>query len=81
MKAEEPVREPLFYSNNIQVRKKTILHRTMIEKGVFRSSHLLRKHNNNNNVHLSCVHQHINLNMIFYTHVAHSPTKTIYIKY
>ena len=24
---------------------------------------------------------HINLNMIFYTHVAHSPTKTIYIKY
>ena len=24
---------------------------------------------------------HINLNMIFYTHVNHSPTKTIYIKY
>ena len=24
---------------------------------------------------------HINLNMIFYTHVDHSPTKTIYIKY
>ena len=24
---------------------------------------------------------HINLNMIFYTHVKHSPTKTIYIKY
>ena len=24
---------------------------------------------------------HINLNMIFYTHVQHSPTKTIYIKY
>ena len=23
---------------------------------------------------------HINLNMIFYTHVEHSPTKTIYIK-
>ena len=23
----------------------------------------------------------INLNMIFYTHVKHSPTKTIYIKY
>ena len=23
---------------------------------------------------------HINLNMIFYTHVKHSPTKTIYIK-
>ena len=23
---------------------------------------------------------HINLNMIFYTHVVHSPTKTIYIK-
>ena len=23
----------------------------------------------------------INLNMIFYTHVEHSPTKTIYIKY
>ena len=44
--------------------------------------------NNNNNEHLSCAHQrpersmiHINLNMIFYTHVQHSPTKTIYIKY
>ena len=24
---------------------------------------------------------HINLNMIFYTHVEHSPPKTIYIKY
>ena len=24
---------------------------------------------------------HINLNMIFYTHVEHSSTKTIYIKY
>ena len=24
---------------------------------------------------------HINLNIIFYTHVEHSPTKTIYIKY
>ena len=24
---------------------------------------------------------HINLNMIFYTHVEHSPTKTIYIRY
>ena len=24
---------------------------------------------------------YINLNMIFYTHVEHSPTKTIYIKY
>ena len=24
---------------------------------------------------------HINLTMIFYTHVEHSPTKTIYIKY
>ena len=24
---------------------------------------------------------HINLNMIFYTHVEHSDTKTIYIKY
>ena len=24
---------------------------------------------------------HINLNMIFYTHVEHSPTRTIYIKY
>ena len=23
---------------------------------------------------------HINLNMIFYTHIKHSPTKTIYIK-
>ena len=45
---------------------------------------------NNNNVHLSCAHQrpecshdriHINLHMIFYTHVEHSPPKTIYIKY
>ena len=24
---------------------------------------------------------HVNLNMISYTHVEHSPTKTIYIKY
>ena len=24
---------------------------------------------------------HINLNMIFYTHVEHSPAKTIYIEY
>ena len=24
---------------------------------------------------------HINLNMIFYTHVEHSPIKTIYVKY
>ena len=24
---------------------------------------------------------HINLNMIFYTHVENSPTKTVYIKY
>ena len=24
---------------------------------------------------------HISLNMIFYTHVKHSPTKTVYIKY
>ena len=24
---------------------------------------------------------HINLNTIFYTHVEHSPTKTIYIRY
>ena len=24
---------------------------------------------------------HISLNMIFYTHVEHSPTETIYIKY
>ena len=24
---------------------------------------------------------HFNLNMIFYTHVEHSPTKTIYINY
>ena len=23
---------------------------------------------------------HINLNMLFYTHVEHSPTKTIYLK-
>ena len=30
---------------------------------------------------LSAIMIHINLNMIFYTHVVHSPTKTIYIKY
>ena len=30
---------------------------------------------------LSAHMRHINLNMIFYTHVEHSPTKTIYIKY
>ena len=30
---------------------------------------------------LSAPMTHINLNMIFYTHVEHSPTKTIYIKY
>ena len=24
---------------------------------------------------------HINLNLIFYTHAEHSPTKTVYIKY
>ena len=31
---------------------------------------------------LKCAHMiHINLNMIFYTHVESSPTKTIYIKY
>ena len=30
---------------------------------------------------LSAHMMHINLNMIFYTHVEHSPTKTIYIKY
>ena len=24
---------------------------------------------------------HININMIFYTHLEHGPTKTIYIKY
>ena len=40
-----------------------------------------------NNVDLSCAYQHperlihIDLNMIFYTHVEHSSTKTIYIKY
>ena len=29
-----------------------------------------------------CAHMiHINLNMVLYTHVEHSPTKTIYIKY
>ena len=46
--------------------------------------------NNNNNVTyiyhalinaLSAHMIHINLNMIFYTHVERSPTKTIYIKY
>ena len=43
--------------------------------------------NNYNIVHhelingLSAHMIHINLNMIFYTHVEHSPTKTIYIKY
>ena len=43
--------------------------------------------NNNNNVHLSCPHQrrershdNIHLNMIFYTHAEHRPTKTIYIE-
>ena len=30
---------------------------------------------------LSAHMMHINLNMIFHTHVEHSPTKTIYIKY
>ena len=30
---------------------------------------------------LSAHMMHINLNMIFYTHVEHSPTKTIYIFY
>ena len=30
---------------------------------------------------LSAHMKHINLNMIFYTHVEHSSTKTIYIKY
>ena len=48
----------------------------------------VRKANNNTNVHLSCTHQclkvalmiHINLKMIFCTHVDHSPTQTIYIK-
>ena len=30
---------------------------------------------------LSAHMTHINLNMIFYTHVKHSPTKTVYIKY
>ena len=30
---------------------------------------------------LSAQMTHINLNMIFYTHVEHSPTKTIYVKY
>ena len=30
---------------------------------------------------LSAHMKHINLNMIFYTHVEHSPTKTVYIKY
>ena len=46
-----------------------------------------KQRHNNNNVHLSCTYQHpehlihINLNMIFYTHVERSSTKTIYIKY
>ena len=30
---------------------------------------------------LSALMIHINLNMILYAHVEHSPTKTIYIKY
>ena len=30
---------------------------------------------------LSALLIHIKLNMIFYTHVEHNPTKTIYIKY
>ena len=42
---------------------------------------------NNNNIYHALINAlsahmiHINLNMIFYTHVKHSPTKTIYIKY
>ena len=39
---------------------------------------------NNNNVHLSCAQQrpeHSHAHMIFYTHLEHSPTKTIHIKY
>ena len=33
-------------------------------------------------IHALSAHMiHVNLNMIFYTHVEHSPTKTIYIKY
>ena len=41
--------------------------------------------NNTDNVCLSCAHQcpkhsHINLNTVFYTHIEHSPTKTIYIR-
>ena len=45
-------------------------------------------HLDNNNVHLSYAHQHLSahmihiyLNTIFYTHIEHSPTKTIYIRY
>ena len=30
---------------------------------------------------LSAHMTHVNLNIIFYTHVEHSPTKTIYMKY
>ena len=30
---------------------------------------------------LNAYMMHVNLNMMFYTHVEHSPTKTIYIKY
>ena len=50
----------------------------------------LNNNNNNNNIMyiyhalinaLSAHAIHINLNTIFYTHVEHSPTKTIYIKY
>ena len=41
---------------------------------------------NTKNVHLLCAHQrpersHDTVNTIFYTHVEHSPTKTIYIQY
>ena len=44
VKAEELVTEPLFYSDNIQVGNKTILHRRWIEKGVCCISHLLHDH-------------------------------------
>ena len=48
---------------------------------------ILLCNNNNNNVHLSFAHLHLNThmihinNMLFNTHVEHSATKTIYIKY
>ena len=65
-----------------QRKKKILLHK-------YWQNHHAKTANGPNSVHLSRAHQrpehshdiHINLNTIFYTHVEHSPTETIYIKY